>query len=287
MMRSRTLAVFSLILFAPPVFAYILPSQFLVRKGAEKRAGDFKGVKLLKLKSKVTVFQDEKPTDLSFKQVLYYSPSVRAIRFAVLDAQDQVIARLERRGEKSGVLDALLFSASTKEIATQFKAKKIPIQTDEDLAAFTTEEEKRSVEKVSFSRGMSTAENRAFQAFVIGEANRMEPQYWAEKETFLPRKLRYAQGSEWIEVQFENYRLAHEKYPRIMNFMRSGGSPVFSKIYEESLNDWSVSADSNEWQSNALPQGKAMGALAWIEPASDSIPGSLREKISRYYEVFR
>lgn len=248
-------------------FAYIPPSQFILKTWANKHSG----VKGIKIKTLVTAYDGNKPTDIHFKEVSVYSPETQVLKSWATDESEKKLYYSEKKIDTWSPISKLLISHDWHQLSLNLRERGIPVKTEQELLALRTESDRMKLENLALQRW-----NGGF-AWVIGSTPSKEgnsPQIWFEKDTFLPLRMVYSrQDSDLAEVRFENYRFFREfPYPRTSSVLRKGSTYFTSQLIE-------LIVDGEK----LLPGGATPG----FTEAGNSISSGMRELIRAYYEQFR
>jgi hypothetical protein len=252
-------------------FAYIPPSQFIVKSWVNKHSG----MKALKLRSRVTAFESEKPTAVHFKAVTVYNADTQKLKSWAIDDLDKVLYSTERELSSLSPLSKLLFLSDLKEVIKTLKSSGVPVQTEAELLKFKTEIERRESEQESLVRWNGTV------VWALGLANSKEEpesaQLWFEKDLFLP--LRFLFRTEGVgdlyDVRLENYRFTREfPYPRAISLRKKGAGVILS----EQILDFSMNSD--------VQASKRSLGSGFTELGQNS-PSELRNLIQNYYDIIR
>ncbi len=252
-------------------YAYIPPSQFIVKGWVSKHSG----MKLLKLRSNVTAFESDKPTAVHFKAITIYSNDGQKLKSWATDDLDRVLYSTERDLSSMSPLSRLLFLSDYREAIKSLQASEIPVRSEAELLKRRTELERRESEQQSLVRWNNSV------AWVLGSANSKQepesPQLWFEKDLFLPVRFLYrpSTGGELYDIRLDNYKFTREfPYPRGISIRRKGTGTVLS----EQTVELTLNAD-------VQPSKKALGA-GFTELGQGS-PVELRNLIQNYYDIIR
>ncbi len=270
-MNSRALKVCTVLLCligtAAPAFAYVPPSQYVLKKIAAKRAD----LKTARVRSTVVAWDGERPTLTRFREVVSYNAATRTFRSVAFHDVDNVeLFVKEVKGNALNPLQLLLFETQLKNLVDGMKAAKLPIRAEDELARMATEEERREAEVSSFARM-----GGAF-AWVIGRKDKWDPQLWVEKDSFLPLRLIWNSEDGLADIRFDKYRFSREvPYPRIVTGANKGGSPWM----QAELTEFTVNSE--------LPELKRPVTTLGFTEAGRAASGAVRDLIQRYYETVR
>jgi hypothetical protein len=205
-----------------------------------------------------------------------------------LDASDQVLFVAERRLPVDGRAEGsgwspLFFSSDPKALAAHWVQQGIPFKLESELLQLRTEQERRAVEQESLVRW-----KEGF-AWVVGKANSTQPpqspQFWFEKDTFLPQRLFLSRGTGGAEsqlaglyeVRFENYHWNREfPFPR-----KISGFQGDKCLFVEQVSEVILSAGD----AANLTHSKKMNAFGLTE-VGKATSSELQGLMQLYYEAF-
>lgn len=265
---------------ASPAHAYIPPSQFIVKRVAEKHAG-FKGIRL---RSVVTAMEAGRPTAVHFKQITLIDPATRQIRSRAYDDSGRELYAIDRylmgtpnitrESQLAPFTNNLLFDMNWEAMIATLKGMGIPVRSEADLLEVPTEEERRKMEVSSLKRLGGTV------AWVIGPVRKSgtDPQLWVEKDTFIPVRIIGKIGGESVDLQFESHRYFREfPFPKTITLHKPDDDKPEPLLRDE-LGDLVVNPDMAEIRSKLTPG---------FTDAGNSADGPVRDLIRRYYQVVR
>jgi hypothetical protein len=155
-------------------YAYVPPSQFLIKTLAAKHAG----IKSVRVKSVVTAFEDGKATPLHFREVTIFDARSGTLTGWATDDSGQKLYEIERKSGSLTTTGVLLFDSQEAVIAKSLRELGVPVRTEADLAVMKDEDERRASEVESLGRLNGEA------AWVIG--GEKSARIWLQKDTFLP-----------------------------------------------------------------------------------------------------
>lgn len=261
--------------------AYIPPSEFIVKKIAEKR-GNFK---TLILRSTVVGMSGEKPTGAHFKTQTTYDARTRTLRSRAVNDAGVELYRMERRlgsasetgsADRAAVLaDALLLESDATRLVQTLREAGVPVKIEQDLAALETEEARRAAEVTSLGRWNNGV---VWKIGPQGKSDR-QPQVWVEKDSFLPLRLLARSGGEVLDLRFQQYRLAKDLPVPRQILLGQGGTDQKDVILREELTEVTVDPQKPE----ARPQDFKTG----FTEAGNSADSDVRELIQKYYRFVR
>jgi hypothetical protein len=260
-----------IILRGTQAWAYIPPSQYIVKSWVNKHSG----LKALKLRSTVTALILEKPTPIHFKATVVYRRDTQKLKSWATDDFDKVLYSTERDLSSMSPLSKILFLSDVKEIVSTLQSQGVPIQTDLELLKYRTEVERRAVEQESLVRWNGVV------AWVLGYADSKKepegPQLWFEKDLFLPVRFlfRGAVGGELYDIHLDNYKFMREfPFPRNISLHKKGGGTVLSEQWVDLLLNSDV---------QATPGIREMGFTELGNASSIE----LQNLIQTYYDIVR
>ncbi|MBI4925025.1 MAG: hypothetical protein HY843_03790 [Bdellovibrio sp.] len=208
--------LFLFVFYSYNVFAYIPPTEFILKTLAKKHEG---AVGLF-IKHTVSSYNDNKPTGISFTENIFVYNQNRVVWCAIKDAQDNLLYFDEH---KSNSLFMLLFDDSLIHLKKFLETHGIIIPTSEE-------------QQKSF---LARFKNNV--AWVIGEKTKqLSSQLWIEKDVFLPFKIQYSKNEEWFTFGFEGFRFYKEfPYPTQINLTQLNNEKE-SSLYEIKLKEIQV-----------------------------------------------
>jgi len=247
---------------ATSALAYVPPSQFIVKKLADKRTG----YKTVRVKTQVSGLSNDIPNGIGFKTLNVFDFATRTLRSRAIDEAGQELYVAERRlgAPNATLVDALTFDSSAADLANALKAAGIPIRTDEDILGLPTEEERRRAEISSIGRWKGTT------AWVVGK----KAQLWIEKDVFLPLKF----VSDQYEIRFEGYRYSQEfAYPKAITLATGAPGSETAELRDEFV-EMAINQD--------LAEMKSAVTIGFTD-AGNSAPSEIRNLLIRYYQTIR
>ncbi|MGZ3709259.1 MAG: hypothetical protein ACXWPM_11015 [Bdellovibrionota bacterium] len=266
MKRFGTLIMIAL--WAPAAWAYVPPSQFIIKTLIGKHAA----VKGVKIHSTVSAMEGDRATEVRFKETTVYSPETGVLASWATDEADHKLYFFERKVGAFTPIDELLFGNDLSAATRMLRARHIPIKTEEELLALPNEDERRAAEEETFMRWKATF------AWIIGAPkSASNPQLWIEKDTFLPLRFIYDRpvDDSTREVQFEAFRFYHEfPFPRATLVLKGG-----SALLRDDLVDVAVNPEPAQMKVAREPTG--------YTDAGNAAPGPVRDLIREYYETIR
>jgi hypothetical protein len=182
-MRTRTkLAILATIFIALPALAYIPPASFLMQKMASKRAKI--GLRRLKVSMQCTTGKDAKHSETLYLKV----------------------PGLVRRERGEGIVD-LCRSGRCYRLQGDAKPEELPRWAYLPYLFFVESADSSRYERLLKSLGVDTKVDtitRCFSrlAIVLGAKNweRDRPQFWLDKDLFLPLRLMVKNGSSLVDI---------------------------------------------------------------------------------------
>lgn len=271
-MLARSFTALVALLPAAPAWAYVPPSQYIVKTWVAKRSH----AKNLRIRTIATVMEGEQPTSTKVRTTTTFNAQTRELVSWASDESDKRLYTVTRKQRLLGGLNALLLDPEVREVVHALRSARIPIRGEDELLALPDENARRAAEVTDFVRWKSGF------AWVIGDPKGWDAQFWIEKDTFLPARLVFQPkdyGST-VDVKFENYRFQQDfPYPRLV-FVAGKESPIFLK---DELVDVAVNVDAAQLKPPAGEKGPANG----YTDAGGGASGSVRELIKNYYEIIR
>ncbi len=259
-------------LWSNSVFAYLPPSQFILKNWVTKHSG----AHTLRIRTNVTKYQNEKATEFHFKETSVINLENQTIKSWASDDQDHKLFIMERSLSSVPLGTRILFSASLHDMTQALKKNGIPVRSKEELLELKTEAEKTNSENVFLSRWNNSI------AWVVGvsEPKRENfPQVWFEKDTFLLLRLLY-QGEnhqDFLDFRYDSFKFAREfPFPRTLTVAMRGSGPVLVSQLSEFL----VNADNSRLLHSSAGE---TGFTAAGEAASSGV----KELIRFYYADVR
>ena len=213
-------------LISAPVFAYIPPSQFIVKGWINKHGG----MKAVKMQSTVTGFSSDLPTATHFRVTTVYDAKTQKLKSWAVDDLDRVLYSLERNFSSLSPVSKLLFFSEAGEVFKVLHENGVPVRTESELLKLRTEVERRESEQESLVRWNGGL------AWVLGIANSKQepesPQLWFDKDLFLPVRFLYhaATVGDLYDFRLENYKFMFEfPYPRTISLYKKGAGKIFTE----------------------------------------------------------
>jgi hypothetical protein len=243
-------------------FAYIPPASFLIKNLAAKR----KGLKSLKITSNVVGFDSGKPTGAHFKVVTIYEAANRSWRSSAYDDTGAELFSIQKRDGAIPLSEFVLFVSSPSELSEALGKAEIPVHEAESPQPQASDVPAAPSDNMTLKRWNGSI------AWVIGSDEKNSPQFWIEKDSFLPVRL-IAKDQ---DVQYAKYRYSQDlPYPRMISLANKSGELQF----EESLSDFTVNSANAE----KLAIAKDATADGVFTAVGDSAPSSLKDLIRKYY----
>ncbi len=272
---ARVAAAFLTVVATNSAWAYIPPSQFIVKTLASKRNG-FRGVRV---QTTVTNGETEQDSIVRFRQITLFDAKSRTLRSLAFDQENKLLYAVERKfpgafskPETSALtVEMLLLDSNGEALLRQLKEVGLPVRLEEELLMMADEEQRRKSEMISISRLRNTV------AWTISLDRKADDQHqlWIEKDTFLPMRLLTKSQGDWLDIQFENYRFFREfPYPRVVTVSHPDGK----KILKEEVVDFEVNPNIKEFKMPAVPGFTDTG---------NSASSDVRELIQAYYSTVR
>ncbi|MBI2711688.1 MAG: hypothetical protein HYX41_02330 [Bdellovibrio sp.] len=194
-------------------YAYIPPSGFILKTWIGRHSAN----KLVRVRSKVTLFKEGKPTDLHFKETAFFGPSVSFFKGIAQDESGRKLQSLEKSAASASAFTQLVLGTDVNQVGLALKEKGIPIRLEQDLLTLLTEEERIKAEDESMSRWKNTI------AWVVGQG----AQVWFQKDGFQPlRLLMPSEGlGEEVEIQFDEIGTTFY-YPRVVTVLKKKSGEI-------------------------------------------------------------
>lgn len=259
----------------PSAWAYIPPSQFILKTWANKHSG----IKSLRIKTQVTAYDGNKLTDVHFKELSIYYPDTQFLRSWALDDAERKLFYVEKKADAASPIVRLLMNKDWQGHLQMLKQRGIPVKSDQELLALRTEAERMKAENLTLGRwggGIDWVMGGASAPAPVKNAVISDPQLWFEKDTFLPVRMIYANsGSSALnEVQMESYKFVQGfPYPRKITVLKKNEIAFIGQLTDLFV-DSEKSASSSASSSGFTDVGQ-------------SISSNLRSLISSYYEQLR
>ena len=275
------------LLVASPAFAYLPPSQFIVKNLVNKRSASLKSVRL---KSHVTAMLggpgSEKPAGAQLSVTTTYNVQSGALRVVVREEAGKDLYLLERAPGTLPSVDTFLFNPRLDEVIRVLRDRGIPIRTEDELQAMQDESERRASEVEYLSRWKGT------YAWVIGrrtslpgeikDNGRIEPQLWVEKDSFSPLRLvlqnpGIAGGSpNWVDLRFEALRYTRGfSFPKSITLAEKDGTILL----REELSDIGINPPA--------PKGEETLKTPGFTEAGNLASAETRALIQKFVETIR
>ena len=210
------LAAFLLLLSGvAPAFAYVPPSQFIIKTMASKR----QGVRLVRIVSEVSGFDSGKPTGLRFKAVTVYNPLTHLMRSQALEDTGAELFGVEKSAESIPLSLMVLFDSNARTIVTALQHANIPVHSEDETEATAAE-----------STALRRWNGSVAWVFGLSPTQKDSSQLWVEKDTFLP--VRLVAGED--DIQFTKYRYSQDlPYPRSSTLANRSGAVLLEEDVSE------------------------------------------------------
>ncbi len=277
-----TLAVTLMSTMPMAAWAFIPPSQFIIKGMTAKRSG------LKSARIQAVVYRLDaagKPTEHRFKETTSYDAATRVLRSIATDDSGRELYRLERKlqstaanhpmGEK---VDELLLALYPEGLTGSLVRLGLPIRSDADLMTLKNEEERRQAEGTQLLRWKSTF------AWVIGRPSARNPerpvsQLWVEKDSFLPLRLILPSSANSsggkLEWSFESYRYFREiPFPRQVTWLQEDRPRIRVETQDVQVN-------------GPLPELKVPEFVTGFTEAGNEASSGVRDLIQSHYEWIR
>ena len=152
-------ASFAILAGASVAWAYVPPSDFLLKTLARKH----QGYKHIQVKTQVSQLDhSNQPTGVHFIEQTAYSSATGTLKSWASDDHGTLLFATERNERNFPAAAALLFESQSAHLIDAMKAKGLPVQTEAELAALPTEDDRHAAEKEGLARWNRTV------AWVIG-----------------------------------------------------------------------------------------------------------------------
>jgi hypothetical protein len=244
-----------------PALAYIPPSHFIIKSITKKHTGH----PAVRVRSTVTKMDAEKPTAIRFREVAIFFAKTGTVRsWAFHETEQKELYSVERKANDNTAATALLFDANFEHLFNLLKAKGVPLRTEEEIEGAKIKEQQ---ELARVSNSIS---------WVIGRKDKLDPQLWVEKDSFLPIRLVYPTNeSATNDVRFEKYKFTREyPYPRTLTLVSKENRALLTA----EASDVMVGKDIIDVKT-PVAQG--------FTGAGKEAPSELRDLIEQYYETIR
>lgn len=249
------------LLAASPVFAYIPPTDFLVRTLVKKHDLG-KGVRV---KSTVSSMENENSTSVRFKETTVYDPRTATLRSWATDDSGQVLYAVEKKTKDQTTLDAVLFESTTPRVFHALKGQGIDVQ---------------SAEPATLARWRKSI------AWVIGARDSSRGELWLEKDTFYP--VRLILNEKAFDIELDGTRTYHEfPYPKVVTLDKGVATAAASASPQGKVGRGILRAETNEVAVNIEAQPPKNLSFTGFTDAGQAAPDALKELIRQYYRVVR
>ena len=265
--------------FSSLSWAYIPPSEFILNNWTNKHVVNSRAVKL---KNIVTAYDQNKLTELHFKETVIYYPATGSLTSLITDDADQKLYSTEKTIESLPPITKVLLSGDLPKVTESLVKVGIPIKSKEELLALPTEAERILAESELLTRvnGQLTS-----LAWVISTPKPDDtgpvPQIWFEKDTFFPLKLSYLENRDqtFYEFQIEDFRSFRDFiFPKTYR-VKKGDNVLFASQLQDL---WIAAPDTLGVK--AFHSQNSENGFSDLGQAS---PASLKEFILRYYGITR
>jgi len=237
-----------------PVYAYIPPSEFILKSWVGKHAG----IKDIKIRSHLTVYDNSVPMEPGLQVVTIFQSRTGDMDVTVLGPSNQKVMAYSQN--KVAPVGRLLFDPDFTRVARALKGLEIPLILKMDLTQGETPEE-----KTTLARGKSGI------SWVMAESQEMTaPQLWVEKDVFTPQRLIFKNGSNVRRVDFDSVRYFRE-FPILRNIQVKDAEEKL--ILKEEVIEV-------QFSDSGFGRVSTSGTL-------DSIPGKVETALREYDELLR
>ncbi|MBL7714538.1 MAG: hypothetical protein JNL01_03655 [Bdellovibrionales bacterium] len=279
------IAAFSVLLSASSAFAYVPPSQYILKSWVKSR----NSVGVFRVRSNVIAYDNGKPTESTFRQLTVFDPKTKSLRARAYDLSGRELYSVERRipdavsatnggGDHLPVVGALLFDRDLDGVSAILRSGGIPIRTEAELVQMKDENERRASEVQSFAR------YRGAVAWVIGPgvSDLVWPQLWFEKDGFLPIRLIQKSEEGTVDVKFEAFRFSGPVgFPGVVSVGTA------SKAKEEDPRLIWFKEEVTEFTTAGDPKELKGSGSAGFTSEGNQVEGRLKDAIRRYFSVLR
>jgi hypothetical protein len=255
-------------------FAYIPPSQFIIRNIVNKR----KDIKMVRVRSVVSTVEGDKAGATRFTAITLFNQGGLVKSWAVGDNNVRLFG-VQRRGAVLPASDSVLFESRLSDLVRSLRDSGVPIRTEDELRAMKDEDERRGAEVEHLERWKGSI------AWVIGrkippDTHDLSAQFWVEKDTFYPVRLIFPvkQGPDHGEMA--DVRLEGQKNWRGFSFPRV--VTVYGKDGVAWLRDEVIDVTVNP-KADEIEEAVEGG----YTDAASTVTPLLKDLIDRYYETVR
>ena len=298
MLRKIVLSLW-ITLLSIPSYAYIPPSNFIVKSWVKTR----KGLKPIRIRNLVTAYSNNKPETTSFKEVLYFNPTAMTLVSSALSSasspsspnypnyKDETGNRLysvSKSISSAALASVLMLSPDEQAVVSSLLERGIPIRK-EFIPVLPTGSSPEAMPAAENEVEALTRIDRQVNkvAWIIGTTDpkdEVRPQIWFEKDTFYPLKLKllgFAEtsqdSSKVYDVTFENYQSIHRlPIPRLIKVLDKNGSVLLTSELIDMTSTFKPEAH--------LSQGIEKGHFT---PMGESASSSMKDLIQIYYDAIR
>lgn len=294
-------------------WAAIPPSEFILKTWVAKH----KGVKHFRIKSTVIAYEQGKPSSTQFSETVTFQLDGKSVKSWASDSAGKKLYFNESKVSQLPLISKIFTVQDVQEAGDALREKRIAARSEAELLTLKTETERLNAEMETLGRFelKGKADPEKVVAWIIGSDERiredqvfepreskpvqngevMEPQAWFEKDTFLPVRLVYGEGtvgkdgssgdfkpSSLYDFKMVNFRLNNEfPFPRSIQVFQKKSPGI---LFEVKLEDLSVNSPESAESKGHLSQS---GARPGFTEAGDSAPPALKELIRTYYSLFR
>ncbi len=243
---------------AGPAFAYVPPSEYILKQLAKKRAGTVS----IRTRSIVAAVEGTQPTAIRYRLMSQLDVPSRKIRVRAYDEAGKELYATSREipSDPGIALDAsrllvgtafeLLADPRGDVVVSTLIGQSIPVHTEAELMKLSTEEERRAAEQTSLGRMGSEV------VWMLGPAKKaaFQPQVWIEKETFLPLRLITHADEGRMDFRFQNYKFTREfPFPRVIEVRQADAANRI--LFQEMVQDFWVNPEGNEMSRGFAGEG--------------------------------
>ncbi len=287
--------VWMIALGSSSAFAYIPPSSFLVKSWVKKHAP----IKTLKVRTLVTAYENNKPTEVHFKETFLIDFDKDIFLSWVSDDTDKRLYSIEKSLKDLPTAAKMVLSSNSSEVIASLVKSGISVQTEESNSVAQSAERLQTQTENNQVKNTQTENNQTENkmmarwnggvAWVVGSQgpkDQISPQLWMQKDTFLPLRIIYTNPTELEQVydfQFENFHFFREfPYPRVIKVLKTPKTPktlekTSEVIFSSQLIDFNV--NPAHLLSTPIHPG--------YTEAGNSIASAVRDSIRIYYDIMR
>lgn len=216
---------------ASSVFAYIPPSEFIMKKWFQKRNNAQNMIVL----RKVTLLSEGQPTSVSVREELWIDVKSGTYVGRFYDEQKRELYSYEKRvSDQSKDAEAVLFfGAQSREAMSWLQKNHIPVKTETELMRYLTEEERLTAEAAALRRFHSKVQ----WAFEEQTSSPFKSSLWMEKDSFLPSRVTFRHGDQPLELEFNGFQYYREAVlPKEVRYVKEAKPVVSVELLDARIN---------------------------------------------------